>query len=68
MHATLQGLPGLEVIVDDILVFGCGDTAEGYQRDHDTNLQCLLQQAHEKNLKLNKVVPLRSFLHGTPVD
>ena len=54
MHATLQGLPGVEVIADDILVFGCGDTVEEYQRDHDTNLQRLLQRAREKNLKLNK--------------
>jgi len=35
----------VEVIVDDILVYGCGTTKEEYQRDHDTNLQCLLQQA-----------------------
>ena len=54
MHATLQGLTGVEVIADDVLVFGCGDTEEEYQRDHDANLQCLLQRAHEKNLTLNK--------------
>ena len=54
MHTMLQGLPGVEVIADDILVFGCGDTVEEYQRDHDTNLQRLLQRAREKNLKLNK--------------
>ena len=54
MHTTLQGLPGVEVIADDILVFGCGDTEEECQRDHDTNLQRLLQRARERNLKLNK--------------
>ena len=54
MHATLQGLSGVEVIADDILVFGCGDTEEEYQRDHDINLLRLLQRAREQNLKLNK--------------
>ena len=54
MHTTLQGLSGVEVITDDILVFECGDTVEEWQRDHDANLQGLLQRAREKNLKLNK--------------
>ena len=26
MHTTLQDLSGVEVITDDIVVFGCGDT------------------------------------------
>ena len=47
MHETLQGLPGVEVIVDDILVFDCGDTKEEWQRDHNANLQGLLQQVCE---------------------
>jgi len=54
MHAVLQGLHGVEVIADDILVFGCGDTKEECQRDHDSNLKHLLQRAREQNLKLNK--------------
>ena len=43
MHATLQGLPGVEVIADDILVFGSGATEEEGQRNHDANLDRLLQ-------------------------
>ena len=54
MHSTLQGLPGVEVIADDILVYGCGTTDEECQKDHDTNLHRLLQRARDKNLKLNK--------------
>ena len=54
MHAVLQGLHGVEVIADDILVFGCGDSEEECQHDHDANLQMLLQRAREQNLKLNK--------------
>ena len=51
MHATLQGLPGVKVIADDILVFGSGATDE---ECHDANLDRLLQRAQEKNLKFNK--------------
>ena len=42
MHTVLQGLHGVEVIADDIiLVFGCGDTEEECHRDHDANLKHL---------------------------
>ena len=54
MHTALQGLHGEEVITDDILVFGCNDTDEECQRDHDANLKNLLQRARDKELKLNK--------------
>ena len=71
MHTTLQGLSGIEVITDDILVFGCGDTVEEWQRDHDANLQGLLQRAREKNLKLNKKklkLCQSGLLYGAPLD
>ena len=54
MHTALQGLPGVEVIADDILVYGCGTTDEVCQRDHDANLDRLLQRARDKNLKFNR--------------
>jgi len=54
MHTALQVLPGVEVITDDILVFGCGDNAEECQRDHDANLEGFLQRACERNFKLNR--------------
>ena len=43
MHIVLQGLHGVEVIADDILVYSCGDTDKECQRDHDANLEHLLQ-------------------------
>lgn len=51
---ALCGLKGVEVIADDILVYGCGDTEEEAVRDHDRKLECLLQRCREKNMKLNK--------------
>ena len=53
-HEVLQGLKGVSVIADDILVYGCGDTAEEAMDDHDKNLAALLQRAKTVNLKLNK--------------
>jgi len=50
MHTVLQGL---EVIADDIIVFGSGDIEEECHCDHDANLKHLLQRAREQNLKLN---------------
>ncbi|KAI4897681.1 hypothetical protein NFI96_029695 [Prochilodus magdalenae] len=53
-HEVLQGLKGVAVIADDILVYGCGDTNEVAMMDHDINLTALLQRARAVNLKLNK--------------
>ena len=54
MHNILQGLPGVEVIADDILVYGCGTTKAEHLKDHDNNLKGLLERARETNLKLNR--------------
>lgn len=53
-HEALQGLKGVSVIADDILLYGCGDTTEEALADHDINLAALLQRAREVNLKLNR--------------
>ena len=54
MHMICQDLPGVAVIADDILVYGCGTTEEEYRQDHDANLKHLLERARDTNLKLNK--------------
>lgn len=53
-HEVLEGLHHTEVIMDDILVYGSGETMEDAIRDHDFHLQALLQRAREVGLKLNK--------------
>ena len=53
-HEVLEGLPGVEVIADDILVYGSGDTKEQADLDHNRNLIGLLERARLCNLKLNK--------------
>ena len=43
-----EDIPGVEVIVDDLLVWGEDD------KQHDTRLAKVLERARSRNLKLNK--------------
>ena len=42
----------MEVIADDFLVDGFGDTDEEALLNHDKNLRAFLDRARQKNLKL----------------
>ena len=53
-HEVLEGLSGTEAIIDDILVYGCGDTTEEAIIDHDRKLRELLERARSVSLKFNK--------------
>ncbi len=53
VNDILLGLPGIKVIADDILVFGCGQTDEEAYQDHDKSLRLLMERCKEKGLKLN---------------
>ena len=53
-HKLFEGLPGVTVIADDILVYGSGDTVENAAADHDQNLIGVLERARNCNLKINK--------------
>ena len=50
MHEAIEGLQGVEVIGDDFLVCGFGDTVDEAAKDHDQNLTALIQIWHELNL------------------
>ena len=50
----LEGLKGVETIHGNILVLGEGETTQEALKNHDENLENLLKQCREKNLKLNK--------------
>ena len=54
LHEVFEGLPGVEVIADDILVYGSGDTIEQAVQDHDGNLTAVLERARRRGLRLNK--------------
>ena len=44
MDEVIQDLKGTTVIVDDILVYGSGNTYEEALKDHDKNLLNLLER------------------------
>lgn len=54
LHETLDGIEGVCVIADDILVYGCGDSYHDAVNDHDRKLRLVLERARKYNLKLNK--------------
>ena len=51
---TLKGLKGVEVIADDFVIVGFGNTPAEWHTDHDRNVHAFLDRCHERNLKLNK--------------
>ena len=51
---ALEGLEGIEVIADDILVCGFGDTMQEAQDSHDKHLKQLFERCRKVNLKLNR--------------
>ena len=53
MHELIEGLSGVEVVTDDFVVVGRGETTDDAILDHDTNLGALLQRCVEKGVKLN---------------
>ena len=53
MNQLVEGLKGTEVIHDDFLIVGCGDTDYEAEADHDRNLKAFLERARECNLRLN---------------
>ena len=53
MHELIEGMLQVEVIADDFVVVGKGDTIEEANSDHDKNLVAFLTLCDEKGLKLN---------------
>ncbi|KAL1252058.1 hypothetical protein QQF64_019854 [Cirrhinus molitorella] len=53
LSQALEGLQGIYVIADDILITGEGETLERANQDHDDKLRALLNRCKVKNIKLN---------------
>lgn len=53
LHERLGDLEGVEVLRDDMLVVGYGDTLAEANKNHDESLLRLLKRARQINLKLN---------------
>lgn len=53
MHELIEGMPHVEVVADDFVVVGYGETLEQATRDHDQNLMGFLQLCQDRGLKLH---------------
>lgn len=54
MRQIVQGLKGVEILADDILVFGRGNTMEEAMKDHNKNLENLFKKLLQYGCRLNK--------------
>ena len=48
MHELFEGIKGFEVMADDFIAVGYGDTFEEAAQDHDKNLLLFLQRCKER--------------------
>ena len=53
MHELIEGLRGVEVIADNFVAVGFGNTMEEAVRDHDLNLEAFLQRCADRGVRLN---------------
>ena len=53
MHELIEGMKGIEVVADNFIAVGYGDTFEEAAQDHDKNLLLFLQRCKERNVRLN---------------
>ena len=54
LDQNLEGLEGIYKVADDILITGRGASKEEAVRNHDANLEKLLERCRMRNLKLNR--------------
>ena len=54
MHEFVEGLQGVEVIADDFIIAGFGDTTEEAHKSFEQNERSFFTRCREWNLKLNK--------------
>ena len=50
---ALEGMPGIYIIAEDVLITGEGETMQSASLDHDNKLQQFLRRCRERNIKLN---------------
>ena len=53
MYELIEGLQGVEVIADDFLILGYGDSQEEAIHSHEQNLAAFLQRCTDRGLKLS---------------
>ena len=54
MHELVEDLEGIEVVADDFVVVGFGESQEEASKSYDAHLSTFLKRCEERNLKLNE--------------
>ena len=54
LNQCLEGLRGIHIIADDVLITGRGDTLDAANHDHDVNMRAFLERCRKMNITLNK--------------
>ncbi len=52
LNQALEGLQGIHIIADDVLITGEGETVEMAYKDHDRKLRLFLDRCRQRNIKL----------------
>ena len=53
IHQLIEGLSGVEVVADDLVIVGFGDNEVDAHRSHDANLLAVIQRCEQSGMKLN---------------
>lgn len=54
MQEVTLGLRDIEILADDILIYGCGEDMEEATKNHNRNLEELLVRLEKHGCKLNR--------------
>ena len=54
LDECLEGLENIEIIADDIIIYGSGDNDDDAEYSHDIAFKALLDRCRQRGLKLNK--------------
>ena len=53
MYEVIEGLEGVDVVTDDFVIVGLGETSEAASKNHDSHLEKFLKRCEERYLRLN---------------
>jgi len=65
MHKLIEGLQGVEVVADDFMVVGYGESQKEVVHNHNQNLAAFLQRCTQRDMQLN-AEKMKLRLHEVP--
>ena len=68
LDQAMEGLAGVRMVADDLLIIGNGESVADAVRDHDTKLEALLGRCRERGIKLNEAKISLEKIHRSFTD